>query len=93
MRLVEFDDGPMVQVCWKGLPETEDTLETIAKIYKDVSQLLLEMPRRKTTPSKMFSKARRTLFLEDGKCDDLQHLPCRSFLIERLFVSFDCTVS
>lgn len=73
MRLVESDDGLMVQVRWKGLPESEDTLEPIGKVYEDVPQLLLKMLRRKAVSSDLVSKARRTLSLEEGECDDPQH--------------------
>lgn len=34
MGLVDTDNGLMVQVRWQGLPESEDTLETIEKFAK-----------------------------------------------------------
>lgn len=38
MRLVDFDDGIMVHVCQRGLPESEDTLEPVRKAFDDVPQ-------------------------------------------------------
>lgn len=63
MRLVDSDDGIMVQVRWRGLPESEDTLEPVQKVFEDVPQLLEKLFRRKNTPASLVSKARHALAL------------------------------
>ena len=63
MRLVQSDDGLMVQVRWKGLPASEDTLEPISKVYEDVPELFLKLLRRKNTPSDLVDKVRSALSL------------------------------
>ena len=63
MRLVDSPDGLLVQVRWRGLCDSEDTLEPIGRVYEDVPQLLWKLLRRKNTPSNLVAKARRVLAL------------------------------
>lgn len=63
MRLVKSDVCLIVQARWKSLPGSKDTLELIAKVYKDVPQLLFWMLQRRKNLSDLNSKARRTLLL------------------------------
>lgn len=49
-RLMHIEDREyrlMFKVRWRGLPESEDTIDTTAHIDKDVPQLLLELLGRK----------------------------------------------
>ena len=59
MHLEDTDDGLMVKVRWRGVPE--DSLEPIEKIHEDVPQLLEKLLMRKNTPRGLASKARRLL--------------------------------
>lgn len=45
MCLTETEDGTMVQVRWRDLLESDDTVETLAKLYKDVPALVLKLFR------------------------------------------------
>lgn len=70
MRLVETDDGLMVQVCWRGLAEPEYTLEPLGKVHDDVPQPFEKLLKRKNNPALLASKARPALALEEGECND-----------------------
>lgn len=37
MRLLNTKDGLIIYVRWRGLPDSEDTVEPIVKIFEDVS--------------------------------------------------------
>lgn len=63
MRLVDTDDGLMVQVRWRGLPDSEDTLEPASKVYEDVPQLFRKLLGRQSAPVDLVAKARRALRL------------------------------
>lgn len=63
MRLVDTEDGLMVLVRWSGLPDSEDTLEPLKKVYEDVPGLLAKLLQRQHTPAKLASKARCELHL------------------------------
>lgn len=63
MRLVETDDGLMVLVRWKGLPNSEDTMEPVKKIHEDVPVLLEKLLCRKNTPTNLIAEARRIISL------------------------------
>lgn len=63
MWLMETEDGIMVQVRWRGLSESDDTVEPLAKIYQDVPALVLKLFRRKNAPKDLVAKARRMLQL------------------------------
>lgn len=51
MKLYETNDGLMVKVRWKGLSDTDDTLEPISKINEDLPILFHKILERKATPS------------------------------------------
>ena len=63
MRLEDTEDGLKVLVRWKGLPNSEDSLEPLARVYEDVPQMLLRLLQRKNTPIPLAEKARRALAL------------------------------
>lgn len=62
INIVNTDDDHIVKVHWRVLPESEDTLEPIAKhIYQDVKQLILNLLHRKNTSSDVPNKARQEI--------------------------------
>lgn len=62
MRLVDTDDGPVVSARWRELPETEDTMESIKTVYKDVSDLFMKPLNCKSTLGKLVELALRELY-------------------------------
>lgn len=68
-RLMTIDDaenGIKLQVRWKGLNSTDDTLEPIIHIYEDVPDLLLKLLQRQNNPRTLAGKARPVLGLRRG---------------------------
>lgn len=63
LKLVDTDDGLKVQVRWRGLPDSEDTLEPLLQIYEDVPDLLMKLLRRKNAPWDLVERAQRELHL------------------------------
>lgn len=63
MGLEEHSDGLYVVVRWKGLPDSDDTLEPIAKVHEDVPAMLERLFQRKNTPRDLVEKARNILAL------------------------------
>ena len=63
MKLIEEPNGLMVQVCWKGLPASEDTLEPLARVAEDVPQMLERLLSRKNGDPRLIAKARRAISL------------------------------
>lgn len=72
LRLIEQDNQLFVLVRWKGLENSEDTLEPLLRVYEDVPQLLVKLLRRKTTNAELRSRACAELGLEEGVCTDPQ---------------------
>ena len=62
-KLVDDHNGIGVLIRWKGLPDTEDTIEPLQEVYSDVPQLLLKLLDRKNTPTHLATKARTELGL------------------------------
>jgi len=58
LRLIDDPNGLMVQVRWRGLPDSEDTLEPISRVYEDVPELFLKLIERKNTPQDLAARAR-----------------------------------
>lgn len=50
VRLVDSEDGLMMQIRWRGLPDSQDTVESIAQVEKDVPTLFVKLSNRKNTP-------------------------------------------
>lgn len=63
MRLINIDNGLMLQVRWSGLPEWDDTVELLQKIYEVVSDLMLKLHLRKYFPEDQVAKEYRNLHL------------------------------
>lgn len=63
MNLVEPDEGVMVRVRWRRLPECNDTFQSVERIHGDVLQLLLKLLRHKNTPQQVVDKALCVLLL------------------------------
>ena len=63
LRLEDTEDGLHVVVRWKGLPDTEDTLEPIERVFEDVPEMVKRLLSRKNTPTELADKARRVLAL------------------------------
>lgn len=61
--LVELDDRLDVKVCWRGLSESENTIEHIHQLYQNISQLLTKLLRHKRKPSAFAKQARNELNL------------------------------
>ena len=62
-KLVEVDGELMVQIRWRGLPDSEDTLEPIKQVYDDVPTLFEKLLSRKNTPVALAIRARNELQL------------------------------
>lgn len=58
VTLKENSNGLHDLIHWKGLEETEDTLEPIVRVSKDVPQLIENILNRKSTPANLATKAR-----------------------------------
>lgn len=67
IRLEESDDGLKVVIRWKGLPASEDTLESLHRVYEAVTELLNKLLDRNQTVASFVRKARRTLGLTDDR--------------------------
>lgn len=63
MKLVDNDDELKVQVRWKGLTESEDTLEPALKVYEEVPQFFMKLLARRNTFVEMVVKSRLILHL------------------------------
>lgn len=61
MRLEDTDDGLIVQVRWRGLPESENSMEPAGNVYEDVPQLFRKLLGRQNTPAELVSRIRREL--------------------------------
>ena len=61
MRLVEDDGKLKVLVRWRGLPESEDTLEPLRQVYDDVPTLFRKLLERRNTPVHLASQAKTEL--------------------------------
>lgn len=61
MRLVDTQDGMMVQVRWRGVTNSDDTLKPLQKLFEDVPQLLEKLLRRQNTPIFLVAKVLRAL--------------------------------
>ena len=66
MRLIDTADGFKVLIGWKGLPNSEDSAEPLVRVFEDVSQMLVRLVDRKTTPPDLAEKARQILALSNG---------------------------
>ena len=63
MGLEDTENGIMVHVRWRGLPNTEDTLEPLQQVYDDVPQMLMRLLLRKSTPKALVQRAKAALTL------------------------------
>lgn len=51
----------MAQVRWRDLPESDDTLEPVARVCEDALQLFKKLHAGKNAPSHLVKNARREL--------------------------------
>lgn len=63
VRIFYSDNGLVVQVRWKGSLESEDSFESVFKVYGNVPGLLKKLLLRKNTPSDSVAKVFRALSL------------------------------
>lgn len=63
IKLVDDDGTLCVQVRWKGLSPSDDTLEPISRVHEDVPQLFLKLLDRKNTPADLRQRVRDELGL------------------------------
>lgn len=63
MRLVESTDGIKVQVRWRGLSESQDSLQCLQAVYEDVPDLLLKLLQRMNAPANLVAKVSPELHL------------------------------
>lgn len=61
MGLEETPEGLIVTVRWKGLSNSEDSLERLANFYSYFPQIFERFLRRKKTPPSLVHKARAAL--------------------------------
>lgn len=66
IKLVEDDRDYIVQVRWRGLPNWEDTLESLHQVFKGVPQMLSCLLEHKATPTDLEDKLYMLLFLQKG---------------------------
>lgn len=69
LQLVEDNGNLCVSIRWKELSSTEDTLEPLHRVYKDVSKLLVKLLHCKTTNAYLSKKKSCIeLGLEEREC-------------------------
>lgn len=55
--IVKLYDGLKTRVRWRGLPESENTVEPLEQVYQDVPLLLKNILRRKNNPPDLVDEA------------------------------------
>lgn len=63
MGLEETSSGLFVRIHWKGLSDSEDTLEPVSRVYEDVTELFKKLLQRKSVPTDLVAKVRKVLAL------------------------------
>lgn len=71
LGLVDTGDGLMVQVRWKGLPDSEDTKEPLRKVHEDVLELLVKLLRRKIPPTIWCLRPAVSFTSRRGECNEM----------------------
>lgn len=80
MPLVNTSNSVMVMVRWRGLPESEDTVKPLEKVYEDVPLRLKNFLGCNSVRVDLVAKALRDLTIKEGERSDrasLDHLPVR----------------
>lgn len=62
-KLVDTDNGLMTEIRWKGLPEFDNFLKPLQKLYEYVPVLFKKVLARKNTPADLANKVRLLLHL------------------------------
>lgn len=57
IELVSTSKGLKVRKRWKVLPDSEDTIEPVQRVYADVLGLLVKLLKRKNTRAALENKA------------------------------------
>ena len=63
LRLVDQDGDLYVVVRWKGMSESEDTMEPLSRVFEDVPALTRKLLARKSTPAALRTRAHAALGL------------------------------
>lgn len=63
LKLVKLDGSFCVAVRWKGLSKSDDTLEPLRCVYKNVPRMVVKLVDRANTPPDLRHKASATLGL------------------------------
>lgn len=66
LGLHDTPDGIRVKVRWKGLPNSEDTFESLSQVPEDVPDILEHLLCRKNIPPDLLMKSRSTLSNPSG---------------------------
>lgn len=70
LKLLDVDGKLFVNVRWKGLGKSEDTMEPLQRVYEDVPELLVILLRRKNADATLCGRACVELGLEREVCND-----------------------
>lgn len=62
-KLVNTNNGLMIEVRWKEISESEDSLEPLQKLYEGVPVLVKKLLTGKNTPANLSKKTWRLLYL------------------------------
>lgn len=62
-NLIDTDDGLIVEVFWKVLPDSGHTLQPLSRVYADPPGLFMKLLARKSTPPNFVVNARSILHL------------------------------
>ena len=63
LRLVDQDGNLYVVVRWKGMSESENTMEPLSRIFEDVPAVTRKLLARKSTPAALRTRAHAALGL------------------------------
>lgn len=59
MAILDKEDKQIIQVRFKGKPDSEDNLEQLQRVHGDVPTMLQNILSRNSTPTQLENRARR----------------------------------